>query len=170
MRALRVGQRTLDATGLAQAERCKGNDEMNSAHDVSCRKMKGHSCVAAGNPNRRHKEGRIVDETQFNALAEAELVHIEAAVEALDLDLDIELKPGGILELTFEEDGAKVIVNRHAAAREIWLASRSGGFHFQPQADGGWFAAREQRDLYAALAQVLSEHAGEDVVVPAPQR
>ena len=36
----------------------------------------------------------------------------------------------GILEIECE-DGSKLIVNRHVPNREIWVAARSGGFHFR---------------------------------------
>ena len=58
-----------------------------------------------------------MEESAFNALAEAELARIEAAVEACGAEVDIEQQPGGILEFEFE-DGSKMIINRHVAARE----------------------------------------------------
>lgn len=81
-----------------------------------------------------------MDEQEFMAAADAELARIEAALEAAcdsaAVDFDLEIKPGGIIEIEFD-NGSKIIVNRHAAAREIWLAARSGGFHFQPREGAG---------------------------------
>lgn len=104
-----------------------------------------------------------MEESAFNALAERELARIEAALEACGADFDIEPKPGGILELEFD-NGSKVIINRHTAAREIWVAARSGGFHFRPQ-DGGWIAMRDGAELYALLSRVVSEQGGRSVSV-----
>ena len=103
-----------------------------------------------------------MDEKTFLDLADAEMQRLEAVIETAadlaDVDLDIESKPGGILELEFE-DGSKIIINRHAAAREIWVAARSGGFHYKP--DGGrWINTRDGEDLYAALARLIGEQAG----------
>ena len=75
-----------------------------------------------------------MDEAGFNALADAELGLLEGLLDACGADFDYEVKPGGVLELEFD-NGSKIIVNRHTAAREIWLAAKSGGFHFRP-ADG----------------------------------
>ena len=75
-----------------------------------------------------------MDEAGFNALADAELERLEGLLDACGADFDYEVKPGGVLELEFD-NGSKIIVNRHTAAREIWLAAKSGGFHFRP-ADG----------------------------------
>jgi CyaY protein len=102
-----------------------------------------------------------LDEREFNRLADAMLARIEAALEASASDLDFEIKPGGVIEIEFD-NGTKVIVNRHTAAREIWVAARSGGYHFRPQGDR-WLATRDGEELMAALSRCLSEQAGEAV-------
>lgn len=102
-----------------------------------------------------------MEESAFNALAEAELARIESALEACGVDIDIEPKPGGILELEFD-NGTKMIINRHTAAREIWVAAKSGGFHFRPQ-NGRWINTRDGADLWAMLAALASAQAGEPV-------
>ncbi|HEY6896789.1 MAG TPA: iron donor protein CyaY [Rhodocyclaceae bacterium] len=99
-----------------------------------------------------------MDEQEFNALADAMLAKIEQALDGCDADFDYEQKPGGVLELEFD-DGSKVIVNRHTAAREIWVAARSGGYHFKP-ADGAWVDTRNGTPLLATLARCMSEQAG----------
>lgn len=103
-----------------------------------------------------------MNEAQFDSLAEQTLRAIEQALEAADdLDADFELKAGGVLEIEFA-DGSKVIVNRHGAAREIWVAARSGGFHFRW--DGAaWRDTRDGSELFAALSRVASLQAGRTV-------
>ncbi len=102
-----------------------------------------------------------MDEREFNALADATLRRIEDAIEACGADLDLEVKPGGVLEVEFA-NGSKLIINRHTAAREIWVAARSGGYHFRPQ-DGNWIGTRDDEELMAALGRLLSEQSGEKV-------
>ncbi len=104
-----------------------------------------------------------MDESEFNVLADAELMRIEAALESSGAEIDIEPKPGGVLEVEFE-NGSKIIINRHSAAREIWVAARSGGFHFKPS-EGGWIATRDGAELYGLLARLVSEQAGHPVSV-----
>jgi CyaY protein len=103
-----------------------------------------------------------MEEREFLALADAQLARLETGLEKLvdagEVDLDYELKPGGIIEVAFADD-SKVIVNRHAAAREIWVAARSGGFHFKPEA-GRWIGTRDGQDLAAVLSRCLSEQSG----------
>lgn len=106
-----------------------------------------------------------MEEREFLALADAELARLEDALEKLlddDVaDFDYELKPGGIIEITCADD-SKIIVNRHAAAREIWVAARSGGFHFRPPADAGgsWTGTRGAENLATVLSRCFSEQAG----------
>lgn len=106
-----------------------------------------------------------MEEREFLTLADAELARLEAALgKAVDegaADIDYELKPGGIIEVSFD-DGSKIIVNRHAAAREIWVAARSGGFHFRPPAvpGGSWTGTRDGEALQAVLSRCVSEQAG----------
>ncbi len=109
-----------------------------------------------------------MEEREFLALADAELARLEQALDAVldrgDADFDVELKPGGIIEIVCE-DGSKIIVNRHAAAREIWLAARSGGFHFRPpeMAGGAWLGTRDDVPLTDVLSRCLSEQTGESL-------
>lgn len=106
-----------------------------------------------------------MEELEFNALAEAELERIEAALEDCGADIDIEPKPGGVLEIEFE-NGTKMIINRHSAAREIWVAAKSGGFHFRPEG-GRWVATRDGAELYALLSELVGEQSGTKVTLSA---
>lgn len=103
-----------------------------------------------------------MDENTFLDRADAEMLRLEAAIEkatdAAGIDLDIESKPGGILELEFA-DGSKIIINRHAAAREIWVAARSGGFHYRPDGER-WINTRDGEELYTALARLIGMQSG----------
>jgi len=103
-----------------------------------------------------------MDENTFLELADEMMAKLESAIEtaadAADIDLDIEPKPGGILELEFES-GSKIIINRHAAAREIWVAAKSGGYHYRYDA-GRWVNTRDGEELTVAVSKRLSEQAG----------
>lgn len=100
-----------------------------------------------------------MDDKEFNALADQALQQIEAALEGADIDF--EMVAGGVLEIEFD-DGSKIIVNRHGVAREIWVAARSGGFHFRW--DGGqWLDTRDGSPLMVRLAVLASQQAGESV-------
>ena len=102
-----------------------------------------------------------MEETEFAALAEQTLERIEASLEESGVDADVQLKPGGVIEIEYA-DGSKMIINRHMAAREIWVAARSGGYHFRWDGSA-WRDTREGTELFAALSRLVSAQSGQNV-------
>ena len=109
----------------------------------------------------------MINDSEFAAAADRTLAAIgaalDAALEASDVDLDWSLNDG-ILEIECE-DGSKLIVNRHVPNREIWVAARSGGFHFRPR-DGTWRDTRSGDELGAALGALVRAQAGLGIAMP----
>jgi CyaY protein len=104
-------------------------------------------------------------ESEFETLASAALVALESAFETGAPDVDVQTKGSGVLEIEFE-DGSKMVINRHGAAREIWVAAKSGGFHFRH--DGSvWRDTRDGLELFAAVSKLASQQAGMPVVLRA---
>jgi CyaY protein len=104
-----------------------------------------------------------MDESKFQALAGEALARIERALEASGVDVDWELKEGGVLELEFS-DGSRMVINRHGAAREIWVAARAGGFHFRWDGSS-WRDSRDGAELFAALSKLVSAQSGRAVIL-----
>jgi CyaY protein len=107
-----------------------------------------------------------MSEQDFLRVAGATLDAVEAAVERAveqaGIDIEIE-RQDNVLTLTFDDD-SKVIVNSHSAAREIWIAARSGGFHYRH--DGArWVDGRSGDELFAALSRLVSAQGGTPVVL-----
>ena len=105
----------------------------------------------------------MMNETEFNLAVDAILRTIEDAVDALDIDIDVETSTG-ILTLTFENH-SQIIVNRQSATREIWVAARSGGFHCGYQ-DDDWVCKKTGETLSALLSRVCSEQGGVAIGIP----
>lgn len=101
-------------------------------------------------------------ESEFLKAAEETLDAIEAAFERATEtgDLDIESKrSGNVLEIEFIDQGSKIIVNSQAPMQEMWVAARSGGFHYKR--DGArWINTRDGTELFAALSEMASGQAG----------
>ena len=98
----------------------------------------------------------IMTESEFHRAVDAVLARIEVSVEndeALEVDLE-----NGILTITCP-DASRVIVNRQTPNREIWVAARSGGFHFAAHEDG-WRDTRSAEELFASLARIIESQAG----------
>lgn len=104
-----------------------------------------------------------MNDAQFSERADAVLTRIEAALEESGLDADVERKEGGIIEIEFA-DGSRMVINRHGAAREIWVAGRAGGFHFRWEGDA-WRDTRDGTELFAALSRLISGQGGQPVIV-----
>ena len=97
-----------------------------------------------------------MNESEFHRAADAILARIESCLEdAGDLDVSLE---SGILDVECP-DGSHVIVNRQTPNREIWVAARSGGFHFR-FVDGEWRDTRSGTELFASLARVIEAQSG----------
>jgi len=102
-----------------------------------------------------------MDDKQFERLASDELERIEEALSALD-GVDVDLA-NGILTLEFDE-GPKVVVNSHSAARQIWVAANLAAAHFSPDAKTGrWFDSKTGEELWDRLRSVLTERLGHPV-------
>lgn len=102
-------------------------------------------------------------EAEFEARSAQTLDRIERALEESGLDADFERTGDGVLEIEFA-NGSKLIVNRHAVAREMWVASRGGGFHFRW--DGiQWRDTRDGTGLFAALSRLVSSQSGTPTIL-----
>ena len=105
-----------------------------------------------------------MNESDFDQIAEDTMVAIEEAIEDCGVDIDYD-NAGGILTLEFA-DGSQIIVNKQAPLMQIWVAARSGGYHFDYDADSAsWRLQGRGDELYAALGRYCSEQAGEEVVL-----
>ena len=108
-----------------------------------------------------------MSEREFLDLAESTLNTIEEAMDRLNDEdvIDVECKrSGNVLEIEFIDNGSKIIVNSQAPMKEMWVAAKSGGFHYRYQ-DGAWINTRDGSELYAALSMLASEQGGAAVTL-----
>lgn len=103
------------------------------------------------------------EESAFVAATERVLRAIGAALDASDSDVDWSENDG---VLTIECGDGRIIVNRHVPNREVWVAARSGGFHFSAHG-GGWRDTRSGEALSFVLQRLLKEQGVADVEIPA---
>jgi CyaY protein len=103
------------------------------------------------------------DESAFVALTERVLAAIGQALDrAGDDEIDWSENDG---VLTIECAGSRIIVNRHVPNRELWVAGRSGGFHFRVL-EGAWKDTRSGEDLRVALQRLLREQGAGSLEIP----
>jgi CyaY protein len=103
-------------------------------------------------------------ETEFNDLVDRVFAVIGEALDDSDADFDWMLREG-VLEVECP-DGSKLILNRHLRNREIWLAAKSGGYHYRPES-GVWQDTRRGEALPAVLMRALRDQSGAVVELPA---
>jgi CyaY protein len=102
-------------------------------------------------------------QSEFENMAEATLERIAQALDGSGAECDCEPKGAGVLELEFA-DASRIIVNRHSAAQEIWVAAKSGGYHFRWNGSN-WIETRDGDELFATLSKVVSGQAGQAVTL-----
>jgi CyaY protein len=73
------------------------------------------------------------------------------------VDIDTQ-RTGGLLELSFP-NGSKIVLNAQPPLHELWMAARSGGFHYR-HVGGRWLDTRDEREFFDALSACATEQAG----------
>ena len=107
----------------------------------------------------------MMSETEFLDLAESTLTTIEAALDRFNDEdvIDVECKrSGNVLEIEFIDNGSKIIVNSQAPMQELWVAAKSGGFHYK-RVGAQWINTRDGSELFAALSLLVSAQGGAEV-------
>lgn len=101
----------------------------------------------------------MMTESEYHLLADQTLMDIENYLEAQEDQYDFEFEiTGGVLTIIFANQ-TKMVINKQAPMRELWLAAKSGGYHFQyDAAQKIWFSQRDQREFFACLAENLALH------------
>ena len=119
------------------------------------------------NPNNLNVES--IDDKQFYQLGAHLLQSIEMALEAaddtLDLDLDIERQGGNVINIRFR-DKSVIVVNTQPPLHEIWVAAKSGGYHYRwagSMAQPLWLDTKTGRELLSDLSQFSSAQAGQAI-------
>lgn len=99
---------------------------------------------------------REVEDAAFDKLADGQLRRLERALSSFDPD-EVEGYLGGdVLNITLG-DGTKIIINRHRAARQIWMAAQRRAWHFDyDTTNSAW--RTPDAELISKLEQILAEY------------
>ncbi|RMQ49207.1 Protein CyaY [Pseudomonas cichorii] len=98
-------------------------------------------------------------EARFHDLVDATQQALEDIFDESDLDLDLE-NSAGVLTVKFE-NGTQIIFSRQEPLRQLWLAARSGGFHFDyDEETGRWVCDSSDELLAEMLVRITQEQAG----------
>lgn len=97
-------------------------------------------------------------ESEFNDLVDTTLENIEYQLDDAESDLDYE-NSGGVLTVICE-NRSQIIFTRQAPVLQLWVATRSGGFHFDYK-DGGWVRDSDGESLANFLQSAFRDQANE---------
>ena len=107
-------------------------------------------------------------DSEYLDRAEALLATVETECdrinEAGDADIDNQ-RVGGMVTLVFT-DGSQMVINLQKPLQELWLAARSGGYHYRWR-EGQWRDTKTEEEFFARLSLSASEHAGMPLVFQA---
>lgn len=103
----------------------------------------------------------------YDQAASQTLARIEARIDQwLEDDvIDIDsARSGGMITLTLP-NRTQLIINTQPPLHELWLAARSGGYHFrfggESAGEGVWHDTRTGEDFFLALSRCASEQGGQ---------
>jgi CyaY protein len=107
-------------------------------------------------------------ETEFLRLVDATLSRIEEVFEDAGQrgDVDVECsRSGSLLDIEFLHNKTKIIINSQAAISELWVAAKSGGFHYKHDGQH-WRNTRDNSELMDVLREIALKQGG--LVITAP--
>ena len=87
--------------------------------------------------------------------------HINATTDA---DVDSQ-RTGGMITLTFP-NGTQIIINQQKPLHEIWMAAKSGGYHYQFDVQQ-WQDSKGAGEFFASLSRDATAQAGLSLVFAA---
>ncbi len=81
--------------------------------------------------------------------------------DATNVDLDCQ-RVGSMVTVTFS-NGSQIIVNLQKPLHEIWMAAKSGGYHYH-WVDGLWQDTKGRGEFFAALSDNASTQSAHTLI------
>ena len=104
-----------------------------------------------------------MNDTEYHQIVDQVFTQIEEAIDESGSDIDYETV-GNVMTLEFD-DRSQIVINRQEPMHEIWLASKSGGFHFSYK-NSEWMCSKTQVELFSLVKQECEKHSGEEIDWP----
>lgn len=102
---------------------------------------------------------------EFLDLAEQLLLAVETSCDRINDETDCDLdsqRSGGLVTITFA-GGSQIIINLQKPLHEVWMAARSGGYHYRWDGQR-WLDTRGGGEFFACLSRDASAQAGQALV------
>ncbi|MBS0451209.1 MAG: iron donor protein CyaY [Proteobacteria bacterium] len=96
--------------------------------------------------------------------AEAVLAAIERGCDRINDETDADIdnqRVGGMITITFR-NGSQLIINLQKPLHEIWLAARSGGYHYRHDGSA-WRDTKTGAEFYEQLTREATAQGGQSL-------
>ena len=109
-----------------------------------------------------------MNESEFQKIAGQTIEDLQDAIDNSGADIDYD-EIGGVLTLEFE-NGSKIIFSKQGAMNQLWMAAKSGGFHFDynEEAERWVCDSGDNEEMYKMLSRLSTDQAEEEVSLSAP--
>lgn len=98
---------------------------------------------------------------EYSTLAEQLLGHVEACCDRFNDDTDADIdaqRSGGMVTLVFA-NRSQIVLNQQKPLHELWLATKSGGYHFK-WVGSAWTDTKGQGELLQILSREATVQSG----------
>jgi CyaY protein len=106
---------------------------------------------------------------EYQDHAERALNAVELACDRINDETDADIdnqRSGGMVTLTFS-NRTQIVINLQKPLQEIWMAARSGGFHYRFNGSQ-WTDTKIATEFFESLSRCASEQAGQALAFKAP--
>jgi CyaY protein len=99
----------------------------------------------------------------YQERSDACLLKLEDWLEPFDPDELDYSSAGGVIKLEFAS-GPQFVVNRQAAANQMWFAAATSAWHYNwDEERAAWICDRDDHELFERLAEMVSKRLGRTV-------
>ncbi len=101
-----------------------------------------------------------MNDTEFHQLVDIQFNRLEELIDNSGADIDYEAI-GNVMTLEFE-NRSQIVINRQEPMHEIWLASKSGGYHFQLQNEQ-WICSKTGKEFLQLVKEECEKQSDEEI-------
>ena len=101
-----------------------------------------------------------MNDTEYHQIVDAVFTRLEEVIDESGADIDYEIV-GNVMNLEFD-DRSQIVINKQEPMKEIWLASKSGGFHFSYVNDE-WICSKTGIEFFSFVKSECNKHSSEEI-------
>jgi len=101
-----------------------------------------------------------MNDTEYHQIVDEAFKRLEEVIDDSGADIDYEVV-GNVMNLEFN-DRSQIVINKQEPMKEIWLASKSGGFHFS-YVDSQWICSRTGLEFFSFVKIECEKQSSEEI-------